>query len=133
MAIKTFTIADVKINGTAGTSIGNTISATLTVNMDVAESTGFGDTWKEYIALAKSWNLSVNTNYDNADAGASSLRTEFISGDCVVTSVTMYVTGSSVFVGDTILTGYNEGASVNAPDTLALTFQGNGALTYTAG
>lgn len=133
MAIKTFTVANVKVNGTSGTTLGNIKSATLVVTMDTAESTVFGNTWKTYLTLAKSWTLNVTTQYDNTDLGATSLRTEWLTGDCVVTSVTMYETASSVFIGDTILTNYNEGAAVNAPDTLSVTFVGNGALTYTPG
>lgn len=133
MAIKTFTIANVKLNGTSGTTIGNIKSATLVVTMDTAETTVFGNTWKTYLTLAKQWTLNVTTQYDNTDLGATSLRTEWLTGDCIVTSVTMFETASSVFIGDTILTNYNEGAAVNAPDTLAVTFIGNGALTYVPG
>lgn len=133
MAIKTFTVANVKINGSSGSALSNIQNASLTVSLDTAESTAFGDTWKEYTALAKAWGLTVSVHYDNTDTTVSSLRTEFISGDGVVTSVTMYETASCWFQGDTILTGYNEGASVNGMDTLSLTFQGNGALTYTVG
>lgn len=133
MAIKTFTVANVKLNGTAGTAVGNLDNASLTVTMDSAESTSLGDTWKKYITLAKGWQLTVSAKYDNSDVGATSLRTEFVSGDCVVTSVTMYETASCYFQGDTIVTNYSEGASVNAPDTFSVTFQGNGTLSYTAG
>ena len=133
MAIKTFTVANVKINGTAGTAIGNVDSAALTVSMDAAESTSFGDTWKKYLTLAKGWTLTVNAKYDNTDAAATSLRSEFITGDCVVTSVTMYETASCYFSGDTLVTAYNENAAVGSPDTYSITFQGNGTLSYTAG
>jgi len=130
MAIKTFTVAAVKIGGTA---IGNVENAALTVSMDSAESTSFGDTWKKYLTLAKGWQLTVSAKYDNSEAMATSLRTEFISGDCVVTSVTMYETASCYFSGDTIVTNYNENAAVGSPDTFSDTFQGNGTLSYTAG
>ena len=133
MAIKTFTVANVKLNGTSGTAIGNIENAALTVAMDAAESTSFGNTWKTYLTLAKGWTLTVNAKYDNADVGASSLRTEFITGDCVVTSVTMYETASCYFSGDTVVTNYSENAAVGSPDTFSITFQGNGTLSYTAG
>jgi len=133
MAIKTFTVAALKINGTSGTSVGNLDNASLTVTMDSAESTALGDTWKKYLTLAKGWTLTVSGKYDNTDAGATSLRTEFVSGDCVVTSVTMYETASCYFMGDTVVTNYSEGAAVNGPDTYSITFQGNGTLSYTAG
>lgn len=133
MAIKTFTVANVKYNGTSGTAIGNIQSASLSVNLDTAESTSLGDSWKEYIALAKSWTMSVTALYDNTDAAATGLRTEFISGDNVVTSLTMYETASCYFQGDTLLASYQEGANVNGADTYTVTFTGNGALAYTAG
>jgi predicted secreted protein len=131
MAIKTFTVAAVKINGTAGTTLTDVDSANLTVNMDTGETTGFGDTWKEYVALAKSWQLTVAGKLDPVGTAVSSLRTEFISGDNIVTSVVMMESASSYFSGDTILTSYTEGASVNGVDTYSCTFQGNGALSYT--
>lgn len=133
MAIKTFTVANVKYNGVSGTAIGNVQSASLSVTMDTAESTSLGDSWKEYITLAKSWTLNVTALYDNTDTAATGLRTEFISGDNVVTSVTMYETASCYFQGDTILASYQEGANVNGAATYTVTFTGNGALTYTAG
>ena len=133
MAIKTFTVANVKINGAAGTAIGNLDNASLTVTMDTAESTSLGDSWKKYLSLAKGWQLTISAKYDNTDDAATSLRTEFVSGDCVVTSVTMYETASCYFQGDTIVTNYSEGAAVNAPDTFSVTFMGNGTLGYTAG
>ena len=133
MAIKTFTVANVKINGTSGTAIENVESAALTVTMDNAEATSLGDSWKKYLTLAKGWTVTVNAKYDNTDTAASSLRTEFISGDCVVTSVTMYETASCYFSGDTIVTNYSENAAVGSPDTFSVTFMGNGTLSYTAG
>lgn len=133
MAIKTFTVANVKLNGTSGTAIGNLDNAALTVSIDTAESTAFGDTWKKYLSLAKGWQLTVSAKYDNTDAAATSLRTEFVTGDCVVTSVTMYETASCYFQGDTIVTSYNENAAVNSADTFSVTFMGNGTLSYTAG
>ncbi len=131
MAIKTFTVASVKLGGTAGTTIANVDSANLTINMDTGETTGLGDTWKEYVSLAKSWQLTISCKLDNVDAAASALRTEFISGDNIVTGVVMMESASSYFSGDTILTSYTEGASVNGVDTYSCTFQGNGALSYT--
>jgi predicted secreted protein len=133
MAIKTFTVANVKLNGTAGTAIGNLDSAALTVSMDNAECTAFGDSWKKYLTLAKGWTLTVNAKYDYQDLGATSLRTEFVTGDCVVTSVTMYETASCYFSGDTIVTNYSENVAVGSPDTFSVTFMGNGTLGYTAG
>ena len=133
MAIKTFTVANVKLNGTSGTAIGNVENAALSVSVDSAESTAFGDTWKKYLTLAKGWTLTVSAKYDNTDAAATSLRTEFVTGDCVVTSVTMYETASCYFQGDTIVTNYSENAAVGSADTFSVTFQGNGTLSYTAG
>jgi predicted secreted protein len=132
MAIKTFTVANVKLGGTAGTSIGNIQSANLTVNMDVGEATSFQDTWKKYLTLAKSWQLTVSALYDNSDGGATALRTEWVSGDNIITSVVMMENASSYYMGDTVLTSYVEGASVNGLDTYSVTFQGSSSLTYTA-
>jgi predicted secreted protein len=131
MAVKTFSVANVKIGGTAGTTIGNIESANLTVTMDTGEITAFQSTWKTYVTLAKSWQLTVTAKYDNSDAGATALRTEWVSGDNLVTSVIMYENASAFCSGDTILTSYTEGATVNAVDTYSVTFMGNGALSYT--
>lgn len=133
MAIRTAMIANVKLNGTSGTALNDIQSATLSVNGDTYESTGFGDSWKEYIAGCKGWSLSVNVLLDNTSAGFIACTSEWTAGDQIVTSVTMYVTASSYFSGDTLITGQTVNVGVNSADTLALTFLGNGALTYTAG
>lgn len=133
MAIKTFTVANVKLNGTSGTAIGNIKSAVLTVTVDTADTTSFGDTWKKYITLGKGWQVVVTAEYDNTDAAATSLRTEWITGDCVVTSVTVYETPSCYMQGDTILTNYSQNIGVGSEDTYTVTFLGNATATYTAG
>jgi len=133
MAIKTFSVANVKYNGTGGTAIGNIQSAVLTVTVDTAEITSFGDTWKKYLQLGKGWTLTVTAGYDNTDTAATGLRTEWITGDCVVTSVTMYETASCYFMGDSILTGYTMNQGVNGIDTYTVTFLGNATAAYTAG
>lgn len=132
MAIRTAIVSNVKLGGSVGTAIGNLQSATLTMNIGTVDTTGFGDTWAEYIALVKSWGLSVTCAYDNVDAGVAILQTEFMSGDCVQTSLCMFVNTAattSYFLGDSIITGFS--LSIAGPDTVTLTFLGNGALTLT--
>lgn len=132
MAIRTAIVSSVKLGGSAGTALGNLQSATLTMNIGTADTTGFGDTWAEYIALVKSWGLSVTCAYDNTDTGIAALQTEFMSGDCVQTSLCMFVNTAattSYFLGDSIITGFS--LAIAGPDTVTLTFLGNGALTLT--
>lgn len=131
MAIKTFSVANVKLNGSAGQAVGNIESATLTITLDTGEITSLGDSWKEYLALGKSWSLALTAKYDDTDKGATSFRSSIVSsGTCVLTSVCMFENASAYFIGDTILASYSEGASVNAADTMSVTLTGNGVLTY---
>ncbi len=133
MAIRTAMIANVKYNGASGTAFNDIQSATLTINGDTYESTGFGDSWKEYVAGCKGWSLAVTLAFDNTSAGFIAMASEFTAGDSIVTSLTMYVTASCYFQGDSLITGQTVNVGVNAMDTYAMTFIGNGALAYTAG
>ena len=128
MAIKTFKVGKVMIDAA---DLGEVTSASLTVTSDVGETTNIGDTWKLNMALGKSWTASVNVLYDPADAAQLALMTEFISGDCEIASVKFYEDAAKYYSGAVILTSCAVTKGINAVDTLAISFVGDGALSYT--
>ena len=127
MAIKTFKVGKIKIDAN---DLGETESASLAIDLDTAEKTQLGDDWKSYLALAKSWNLSITIKYNPANAAQIALRTEFIAGDGDLAAVYMYEDAIQYFHGAAIITGFNVTKVVNAPDMVAITILGNGALSY---
>jgi len=128
MAIKTFKVGKVQINGS---DIGEINNATLNITFDIGESTEIGDTWKEQIALGKSWNFSGSLLYNPADTAQLAMMTEFISGDGDIADIRMYEDATKYFSGACVITAFNVVKAINAPDTLSMTFEGNGALSYT--
>lgn len=127
MAIKTFKIGKVKINSD---DLGECDNATLTITLDIGETTEIGDTWKEQLALGKSWNLSVSVKHNPADTAQIAMRDEFMTGDGAIAAVYMYEDNTKYFYGAAVITSYNVTKSVNAIDVLAMTFEGNGILAY---
>jgi len=127
MAVKTFKVGKVSIDTD---DMGECDNATLTITFDIGETTELGDTWKEQLALGKSWNLSVSAKYNPANTAQADMRTEFISGDGAIADIRMYEDDTIYFSGAAVITSYNITKSVNAMDILSMTFEGNGALSY---
>jgi len=128
MAIKTFKVGKIKIDAN---DLGETESATLSIDLDTAEKTQLGESWKSYLALAKSWNLSITMKYNPDDTAQAALRTEFIAGDGDLAAVAMYEDAVKYFHGAAIITNFAPTKSVNAPDMVSISILGNGALSYT--
>ena len=125
MAILTGTVGKVKVDAN---DLGESSTGTISIVIDTAESTELGDDWKTYIPLAKSWTLNASVLYDPANAAQLALRTEFISGDGNIAILRMYEDDTKYFTGAAIVTGFSVVKGINAADTVALTFIGNGAL-----
>lgn len=132
MSISTFKIGKLSIGGNDVSDITN---AALTISCDPADRTVIGNSWKRAAALAKSWSLQVTCKYDGVATAIAAIRTEYISGDCEISSVEMFMTGattSQYFTGSAgVITGFNLTKSVNSDDQLQFTINGNGALAYT--
>ena len=127
MAIKTFKIGKLQIDSD---DVGECNNMSLSITLDVGETTEIGDTWKTNNALGKSWTLSGTMVYDPDDTAQAALRTEFISGDGDLADVRMYEDATKYFSGAGVITSYAVTKAINANDTLAITIVGNGALSY---
>ena len=128
MAIKTFKVGKIKIDAN---DLGETESASLSIDLDTAEKTQLGDNWKSHLPLAKSWNLSITMKYNPDNTAQAALRTEFISGDGDLAAVAMYEDAVKYFHGAAIITNFSPTKTVNAPDMVSISILGNGALSYT--
>ncbi len=128
MAIKTFKVGKIKIDAN---DLGETESANLAIDLDTAEKTQLGESWKSHLALAKSWNLSITIKYNPDNAAQAALRTEFIGGDGDLADVRMYEDAAKYFSGAAIITGFGLSKVVNSPDMVTITILGNGVLSYT--
>ena len=127
MAIKTFKLGKVQVDSN---DVAEVNSAALNITFDLGETTELGDTWKEQLSLGKSWNLSMTANYNPNDTAQAALRTEFISGDGALADVRMYEDNSIYFSGAGVITAFNVTKNINAIDTVSITIEGNGALSY---
>lgn len=128
MAIKTAKVGKIQVDSN---DVGEVNSATLNITIDIFEDTEIGDTWKTQLPLGKSWNLSASLSYDPDDTAQAALRTEFISGDGALADVRMYEDDTKFFSGAGVITAFNVTKGINAADTLSITIEGNGALSYT--
>ena len=127
MAVLTFKVGKVNIGGT---DLGEVSSANINMTLDSGETSEIGETWKTMLPLGKSWNMSVSLYYDPDDTVQAAMRTEFISGDGDVAAIQMWEDAVNYFEGAGVITSFNVTKGIGAVDTLAITFEGNGALTY---
>ena len=127
MAIKTFKVGKLDINGNALASLNN---MALNITIEAGDTTAIGSTWAEAIPLGKNWNVSGSMKYNPADTAQLELMTEFISGDGAVAAVKVYEDDTVYYSGAAIITAFNVVKGVGAVDTLAITLQGTGALSY---
>lgn len=128
MAIKTFKVGKLQVDSN---DVGETDNFSLNITIDAGDTTAIGDTWAAAIPLGKAWNVSGSCKYDPADTAQLALQTEFISGDGAIADVRVYEDATKYYSGAAIITAYNIVKAVGAPDTLAITIQGTGALSYT--
>jgi len=128
MAIKTFKVGKLEINGT---ELGDLDNMSLNITIEAGDTTAIGDTWAAAIPLGKNWNVSGSTKYDPADTAQLELMTEFISGDGDLAAISVYEDATKYYSGAAIITSFNVNKAVGAVDTLAITLQGTGSLSYT--
>ena len=127
MAILTSKVGKLQIGDSV---LGVVQNATLSVTIDVAETTELGDTWKTNLALGKSWTLAASLLYDSANSGQALMRTEFMTGDGEVTGLKMYEDATKYFSGSAIITSFGITKGINAADTLSVSFVGDSTLSY---
>lgn len=128
MAIKTFKTGKLQIDSSDAGEVDN---LSINITIDAGDTTEIGTSWAEAIPLGKAWNMSGSLKYDPADTVQLALMTEFISGDGDLADVRYYEDGSKYYSGAGIITAFNVTKAVGAVDTLAITIQGTGSLSYT--
>lgn len=128
MAIKTFKVGKLQVDSN---DVGEVDNMALNITIDAGDTTAIGDTWAAAIPLGKAWNVSGSLKYDPDDTAQAALQQEFIAGDGALADVRVYEDGSKYYSGAGIITAYNINKAVGAVDTLSITIQGTGALSYT--
>lgn len=128
MSVKTFKVGKLDIDGN---ELGFLDNMSLNITMETGDTTSIGDTWAAAIPLGKSWNVSGSTKYDPADTAQLALMTEFISGDGDIAAVKVYEDATKYYSGAAIITAFNVTKAVGGVDTLSITLQGTGSLSYT--
>lgn len=128
MSIKTAKVGKLQIDSE---DVGEVSSMSLNINIDIAETTEIGDTWKTQLSLGKSWDVSGSLLYDPDDTAQAALRTEFISGDGALADVRMYEDGTKYFSGAGVITSFSITKGIGAADTVSISITGDGALAYT--
>ena len=128
MAIKTFKVGKLDVNGS---DMGELDNMSLNITIDVGDTTEIGNTWATAIPLGKKWNISGTAKYDPTDTVQAALQQEFIAGDGDLASVKVYEDATKYYSGAGIITVFNITKAVGAIDTLAITIEGTGALSYT--
>lgn len=113
------------------TTIGFTDTAGLTFNMGTAETTAFGNTFKAFIATIKDVGMTFSGTYDKSDtAQDSAVWTEFLTGDCSVSSLRFYVSASNYFSGTAVITNAVINGEVGGKVSYSATAVGTGCWTY---
>ena len=128
MAIKKFTVGKVTVNANELTGLVENSAPTFTIN--TGDTTAIGMTWRELISLGKSWSLSLTVKTYPANTAYTALRTEFMSGDGLITTLNVYEDATKYFTGSAILTQFAPTKSVGNVDSTAITFEGTGTPSY---
>ena len=128
MAISTATVGKVVIGGT---TVEDVVSATLTVETGNADTTALSDSWGDVVPTGKKWSLACTCTYDNADTEQAALRTEYISGDCVLATCEMWVDATNYFIATAgLLTNFTLAKSAGGADQLTFNIMGKAPLSY---
>jgi len=127
MSVKTFKVGKLEINGS---ELGSLDNVSLNITIETGDTTSIGSTWAEAIPLGKSWNISGSTKYDPGDTAQLALMVEFMSGDGDLAVIEVYEDASKYYLGAGIITAFNVTKAVGGVDTLSITIQGTGALSY---
>ncbi|MHA1210306.1 MAG: phage major tail protein, TP901-1 family [Candidatus Freyarchaeota archaeon] len=116
------------IPGEPDTPIGGQRNATLSISGDSIDTTAkdTGD-WRTFLAGLKSWTLSCDGVYADADPGILQLENAFFSGDVI--DVKLAKDTEWTATGQAIITSLDYDASLEDVMTLSIELQGTGALT----
>lgn len=117
-------------------TIAEVRSYSIDVTADTIESTVMGDNSRQYVPGLSSFSGSADvywdaTHFTTADLDGLIQGTVGDSGD-VVALIVYPATSGANWNGNIVLTGYSISASMDGMIEASVSFQGTGALTYTA-
>jgi hypothetical protein len=126
-----------------GASFGGSVVAqvkawTLTVNMDVVETSVMGDKWRTKTGTMATWSGSVDVLLDTASATGTTqaaMMTRLVAATSVRTSLAVTLiasssTGATYFTGSAIITGVQPGAQMEQLNAATFNFEGTGVLAF---
>lgn len=108
----------------SGTTIGEMSEWSLDVNVDIVDTSAFGDEWKKKTATQKDWSGSCNGRLDTADSGQSALT---IGSEV---DMEFYTDATHKYSGSAIVESISRSAVVNGVLEVTFNFSGNGVLSY---
>lgn len=128
MAIIKHTQGSFKLNAVA---VSDVVDATVSININSADSTAIGETWENVLVLARGWEMNISCNYNPTDTAQAALITAYTTGAGTFTSIALYEDGTGNYVGSGIVTSATVTKSVGSPDKLSASFKGTGTLSHT--
>lgn len=140
MSILTGNNGVVKIDNASGTptAIAAVKNYSVEIKADTIETTSMGTDARTYVKGLSSFSGSADVYFDPANytGGASVVAalnpTQGSVGDIPLT-IELYLDGSSKkFSGEVIVTGYSVKSSMDGLVEASISFQGSGAMTFTA-
>ena len=131
MAFRHGRLAEITVNSKDLSSFCD--SADLNIDIDTADTTTFGATWKTAITGLAGGGLELSGDYDpTATTGPAAVLTALIGADPF--ACTVYpggnVTGQASRAFDAILTKYSEGSPVGGKVTFKASLQVTDAITF---
>jgi len=112
------------------TAVGQAHVWGLTITGDTVECTDFSSTgWKEFLATLKSWTVTGEAYWDEADTAQAALRGA-VGG--AAASLELYIDADKNYYGEAIVNSWVVGAAVDGVVTASFALQGTGAPTYEA-
>jgi predicted secreted protein len=130
----------VKIDNAAGTptTVAAVRNFSVDITSDTIETTTMGIDVRTYLSGLSSWSGSADIYFDPANytGGASAIAalnpTGILVGASAIT-VELYLDGTSnKFAGECIITGFSVSSSMDGMVEASISFQGSGAVTFTA-
>lgn len=122
------------LSGTAGsvvvggTVVGEMAEWTFDISHSPVEVTAFGDEWTHLIAGLQGATGSFSGNFDSADTGQGVLRAALEDGTKI--RIGLWLDATTRLEAQALLTGSDDGVTVDGQDTVLWDFMATGQITY---
>jgi len=101
----------------------------LSLDVNMLDTTAFGDAWKDQIPGIKSWNGKASGRWDMTDTtGQKAMQDALLGGTSV--SIVLAVNGSHNYSGTAYIKNISPKATATGTVDCDFSFEGTGALTY---